>query len=684
MDNTPRLQRAALLDWMRHEHPDLQAALTDIAGLTSTAINADRVGVWLFIDDEEKLVCQALHPNPKQTAASDVSHSNLARDLYPRYFSAIKEENYVCCSVVDQTGVVSELLESYYRPLGIVSMLDVPVRKSGALIGVLRVESRLARDWTDADIQFAAMAAVLITLSLESSERRAADRRLLDQQQDLQRVLDTIVEGVVTVDHTGQILSHNLAAEQILGYSPGELSSVTVDKLSPSVIAKAPVGSLLEVIQTAGVAINDSTQEYQAKRKDGQLILIRLSIVELPTGPNGHLQYVGSFVDITAEKAQQERLRRSEALESLGHLSGGIAHDFNNMLGVVLGYAELIHLQATASQDTDTASKAEKIIHAGRRGSELTRRLLAFSHPSPGAAKSVIANDLLEASADLLCKTLTPRIDFVLKTAPDCWPVHLDPGDFEDAILNLAVNAMHAIDQRGKLEMCTENRRVTARRASTLEISPGDYVLVTVSDDGKGMDKATLKRAYEPFFTSRPGEGSGLGLSQVYGFIQRVNGGVIIKSRPGQGTQVELYFPRHHGADQSSAEEFSSGDRPIIKRPGSSILVVDDEPSLRQLVEAVLGDAGYQVVLAKNGQEALTLAGEQDFDLVLSDVIMPVMDGYQLSTALLQSNPDQKILLMTGYEQSAHRSDGYSIPVALRKPFTTLELIEVVNEALKK
>ncbi|MEL0083124.1 MAG: response regulator [Gammaproteobacteria bacterium] len=671
-------QLAALETALQQQYADTAAAVADLVKMTATTLKVDRAAIWL-VEKDTQLVIRAQWPGVKKGAIADYS---LQREEYADYLSELGNASQSTHEYRQRPALMREFLDSCYGGQPVISMLDLPVCLSDQPVGVIGVDSLAERHWAEDEVQFVSAVAALIALSLETADRRAADRRLVQQQRELQTVLDSMVEGIITVDDKGNIVSHNVAAEHILGYGPGELMAVALSDISPVIANSEQRDNLLEVIIAAGVTISDATQEQQARRKDGSLIPIRLSIAELPLGPDGHQRYVGSILDITVEKQQQERLRRSDALESLSHLSGGIAHDFNNMLGVVLGYAELIRNSCLEVGDDETLAKVEKIIHAGRRGSDLTRRLLAFSRRSPGSAKSIDVNSFLHSSAQLLGQTLTPRIELTLNCQPDCWPVNVDPGELEDAMMNLAVNAMRAIDQSGTLELRSENSRITRRRARTLDIQAGEYVKISAIDDGVGMDKATLERVFEPFFTSRPGEGSGLGLSQVYGFTQRVNGGVQIVSKPGKGTTVELYIPRHHTAGENSSEDFSSGEQPIIENPGRSVLVVDDEPALRQLVETVLTGAGFEVTVAVDGEQALALSEEKQFDLVLSDVIMPVMDGYQLTEALLKKRPNQSIRLMTGYDQSARLRGGYDTPVALRKPFTTVELLEVVNEAL--
>ena len=241
---------------------------------------------------------------------------------------------------------------------------------------------------------------------------------------------------------------------------------------------------------------------------------------------------------------------------------------------------------------------------------------------------------------------------------------------------------MHAIELQGSLVLKSRNCSLGVVRAQALELVPGDYVTVTVIDDGIGMDEATQSRVFDPFFTSRPEIGSGLGMSQVYGMIKSAGGGIAIESSPGQGTSVELYFPRCKEKSFAPEQQQTNNDQQrAAEYPGGRVLIVEDEAALRDLEQTVLTEVGYSVEVAENGEQALELLGEQDFDLVLSDVIMPVMDGYRLVEILAEQSPAQNIKLVSGYEERVN-SERTGDLVVLRKPFDAFELVQAVNRAV--
>ena len=600
----------------------------------------------------------------------------------PDYFAALKGVEVLRLQPATHTSLLNKLIDLKYRPPAAVEGLDLPIRCGGELLGLLTVDVD-AGSLVDADVEHTLrQTASLLALLMEHDRRHQVEAIAGQQLLESRQLLDSIVEGVITVDAEGLIVDSNRAAEQILGFLPGELLHRSVSEITPALSRTTSADRFLTELQAAGAAISDSTTEQIAQAKDGRQIPIRLSIATLPDAGEGADRYVGSFLDISSEKAQQERLRRTQAMESLGQLTGGIAHDFNNMLGVVLGYAELVRQEALEKGDKNLVSRAEKITHAGRRGSELVRRLLAAARRSPGSARAVNLNELLLHSEELLRKTLTVRIDLTLDCADELWITSVDPGEFEDVILNLAVNAMHAIDQRGSLQFQTRNIELQRSEAETLGLAAGDYILVSAVDSGKGMGEQTLDRAFEPFFSTRPGEGTGLGLSQVYGMVSGAGGAVDIRSVKGRGTRVDLYFPRAKREQVEAGDALSSGQWPQLKRPGGNILVVDDEPVLRELEETVLGAAGYQVITAGNGKDALHLLETETVDMVLSDIIMPEMDGYELAEYLAINRPDLPVRLITGYEDKREVEPYLTELIALRKPFKGRELVELVDTTL--
>ena len=359
----------------------------------------------------------------------------------------------------------------------------------------------------------------------------------------------------------------------------------------------------------------------------------------------------GISTDITERKQQEEQLRRTQKMDALGKLTGGIAHDFNNLLGVVTGYAKLIEDQLGEEQSR-LANYALQIHHAGERGARLTKKLLAFSRKKSSEARKLQLNALLQEQQHMLEKTLTVRIKLVFDLMEDLWPVWLDASDMEDAILNLGINAMHAIEGNGQLTLQTRNESLSAQDAQQLNLEHGDYVTLNVIDTGFGMDKATIERIFDPFFSTKGNQGTGLGLSQVYGFVKRSHGAIKVHSEPGNGSQFMLFFPRYYASEQD--RQAPENYKTLELKGNESILIVDDEPALLSLSGEILQQQGYQVFCAERAEVALEILGTEAVDLLLTDVIMPDMDGYQLAATVQKKYPDIKIQLLSGFSDNHH------------------------------
>ncbi len=354
--------------------------------------------------------------------------------------------------------------------------------------------------------------------------------------------------------------------------------------------------------------------------------------------------------DITERKKQAEMVRRSQKMNALGQLTGGIAHDYNNMLGIILGYAEL--LEKKLNDQPDLSRYVHQIYHAAERGSKLTRKLLAFTRQRNGTISIININTLLQEQKQVIEKTLTARIKLTFDLDPILWPVTLDDSDLEDAILNLCINAMHAMKSGGQLTIHTENHHLTEVDTRQTTLQPGDYVLLTITDTGCGMDEETREQIFDPFYTTREQCGTGLGLSQVYGFVQRSEGQIQVYSEPGQGSRFAIYFPRSH---QPEKETETMPDIPRHKLCGTeTILVVDDESDITSLMQILLTEHGYQVFTADNGLQALQVLEKENIELIISDIIMPNMDGCQLAEIVQQRYPHIKIQLVSGFADDRH------------------------------
>ena len=512
------------------------------------------------------------------------------------------------------------------------------------------------------------------------TERKQNELKLQQHQQNLEKILNTMQVGIVTIDERGYILGFNHMAEAMFEYSVDEVIGENVSMLMPEPHRQKHDSYLSCYLETGEARVIGIGRELFAQRKSGDLFPMRLSVAELPDSKGEHRQFMGSCVDLTLQKQQEEQLRRTQKMDALGKLTGGIAHDYNNMLGVIIGYAEL--LQEGLEGNPRFSNYATEIQHAGQRGSKLTQKLLAFSRYKVAEAESVELNELLKDEQHMLEKTLTPRIKLSLDLADDIWTIYLDSSDLEDTLLNISINAMHAMETSGTLTLATRNEHLAPDAADSLGLTAGDYVILSITDTGTGMDKEIQSRIFDPFYTTKGDKGTGLGLSQVYSFMQRSKGAIHVYSEPGHGSRFSLYFPRFRQKD-----DFSSTHVPVDVtdfQGDESILVVDDEKALRELTSEIFRTQGYRVLCAEDGETALKILETEQVDLVLTDVIMQGMDGYQLAAKVAEKYPEIKIQLASGFNENLHKDlvDDDLHRQTLQKPYSTYALLKRVRELL--
>ena len=427
---------------------------------------------------------------------------------------------------------------------------------------------------------------------------------------------------------------------------------------------------------------NLSKWEWQGRfiRGDGEIIWLRGTAMPERL-EDGSTLWSGMLVDVTERVLAAETIRRSQKMDALGKLTGGVAHDYNNMLGVVLGYSDLLREQLSAQPKLQTY--VDKIIHAGERGAKLTKKLLAFSRNTSSDVKKFNINTLLHDEKHMLEKTLTARIRLELELEDDLWPVCLDESELEDAILNMSINAMHAIgENNGQLTITTDNISISAADAEILGLEPGDYALLSISDTGCGIDETDQEKIFDPFYSTKGEQGTGLGLSQVYGFITRCGGTITVDSKLTQGTRFTLYFPRYLG-EINDADQVESKNHSTLKGR-ESILIVDDEPALLELIYEVLSEKNYQVFCAERAEQALEILETEDIDLLITDIIMPDMDGYALAAIVQQKYPDIKIQLASGFSGKDHAGQiGKNIAQnLLQKPYNADTLLRKIRALL--
>jgi len=410
---------------------------------------------------------------------------------------------------------------------------------------------------------------------------------------------------------------------------------------------------------------------------------------QIPETKEGFRNVPVSIIDITDRKMLEEQVRRAQKMEAVGQLTGGIAHDFNNILAIITGNLELLRIRV--EHDPNILKFADSALAGTNRGADITRKLLVFSGQRSGDAELMVVNESITRLQEFIAKSLTASIDVKTQLADDLWSTEISPGDFEDAIINLALNARDAMPEGGTLTIETANKvldEVFVRYNPTARV--GEFVMIAVSDTGTGMTAEVKEKVFEPFFSTKDtGKGTGLGLSMVYGFVQRSNGHVMIYSEPGSGTTFRVFLPRSDSVALKT--EKAPDDWAPLPRGSETILVVDDEKPLLEVAVAQLETVGYSTVTADNGVKALEiLENRADIDLMFCDVIMPGdLDGYQLSLAAHEIYPELKILLTSGFtkrrEVFTEAENRYLSGLArnlLSKPYNVEELVSSVRQAL--
>ncbi|CAH0277329.1 Sensor kinase CckA [Pseudomonas sp. Bi70] len=354
----------------------------------------------------------------------------------------------------------------------------------------------------------------------------------------------------------------------------------------------------------------------------------------------------------------EEQLRQAQKMEAIGQLTGGIAHDFNNLLAGILGSLELIQRKLPGDEHPQLARFVDAAIASANRGASLTHRLLAFARRQSLDMRPVEVNTLVRALEELLVRTLGEQISLETRLADDLWPTRSDGHQLENALINLAINARDAMPDGGRLRIETRNTQLGELEAQNHQVPAGDYLLLSVSDTGCGMPEEIIRHAFEPFFTTKPiGQGTGLGLPMVYGFVKQTGGYLHLESRVGRGTTLNLYLPR---LPVAPAELPHSATPEAPRGTGERILVVEDDKVVRMLMVEVLEELGYSLIQASDAQSALGLLEQHaPLDLLLTDVGLPGMNGRQLADAARQRQPNLKVLFATGYAEGAELRDGY-------------------------
>jgi len=484
---------------------------------------------------------------------------------------------------------------------------------------------------------------------------------------------------------TGDFIDVNNALLASTGYSYNEFLKLSYWDITPEKY-KDDEAHQLEMLEKTG---QYGPYEKEYIRKDGSYcpVLLKGMIIHDSSGD----KMICSFIEDISQRNQAEKsLQRSQKMDAIGQLTGGIAHDFNNILGVIIGNTEMLQFDLP-KESVNLHERITSILNSSHRAADLTKQLLSFSRKKSSKQVATNINSLVYKMQNLIARSVTPEVEVSLQLETDLWLVKIDQGDFEDVILNLSINARDAMSGHGSMIISARNVKLDEAFCELItNATPGEYIELAVSDTGIGVSSEQLDHIFEPFFTTKEeGKGTGLGLAMVYGFVQRSQGYIDVKSKVGTGTTIKLYLPRFIGTEKKVTQKHTE-NHTLIPRGTETLLVVDDEEALLTLAKALLEGMGYSVYTATNGKRALEML-HQDFhiDLLFTDVVMPGgINGYQLAEQAVAAFPNLKVLFTSGYtgkimDDTQAPDAGLTLKL-LRKPYTRSELATKVREILNE
>lgn len=653
----------ALVEWLSRDFPDIH--LVKVQTVEEGLHSLRRGDVSCFIDSLLVISHYLAKLRANDLKIAGISPYEYALSMAVRkdwpILAGILQKAIDSISPEERTAIYRQWVPNLYEP-------DFDYRLFGQVLAVF----------------LAALAGLIFwirKLTGEIRQRKQVEERLAGANRLLQTIVNTAPMRIFWKDRESRYLGCNLAFARDAGLAhPEELISKDDYQLPWKEQAgqfRADDGLVIDT----GLA--KLAYEEQLASSDGELLWIRTSKVPLRNEQQDIIGMLGIYEDITERKQLKAQLVQAQKMEAIGQLAGGVAHDFNNKLAVILGYAELALMQTSEIQPL--YHPLQQIQQAAESSAGLTRQLLAFARRQPVVPKVLDLNKNIHGLLQMLHRLIGVNIELVWRPGADLWPVRMDPTQMDQVLANLSVNARDAISGGGRLTIETANLTIDgADCAAYPGCTPGDYVSLTVSDNGCGMDAATQAKIFEPFFTTKEvGKGTGLGLSTVFGIVQQNEGVIKVFSQPEQGTSFTIYLPRYAGTEEPLEPQPSAAYPP--KRT-ECILLVDDDPSIRGTVAMMLDTLGYRVVEARSPAEAIDLA-EQHADeirLLITDVIMPEINGRDLAMRLAPNHPDLKCLFMSGYSASVIAPHGVLEKGGqfIQKPFTLDELSSKVREAL--
>jgi PAS domain S-box-containing protein len=514
-----------------------------------------------------------------------------------------------------------------------------------------------------------------IKAALDRASARAAAQRSEDRERAL---TDTANDAIVVIDESSTVLSANPATVSMFGYPVDELIGERLTRLMPERLRDSHMTGIGRYLATGDRSISWSGIELTGRDASGREFPVEVSMGEYRDG--GERRITGIIRDISHRKELEAQLLQAQKMEAIGQLAGGVAHDFNNSLLVIGGFADLLEQDLA---DTPHAQPIAAIRRSAEQAASLTRQLLAFGRRQDLQPDVIDVNRALERVEPMLRRLIGEHISLVVRPGGDLWPVYADPAQLETVLINLAVNARDAMPTGGMLTIESANAQLDNEYAREhVEVVPGPYVMLAVSDSGRGIDRDILPRIFEPFFTTKEiGSGTGLGLASVHGIVRQSGGHIWVYSEAGRGTTFKVYLPRAVGTSPLTEQVASS--TPEHER-SASILVAEDEPGVRALLITILERNGYRVLTTANGTDALEVIrdGATQVDLVITDVVMPGLSGPEVAAEVQALRPSVPVLFISGYTANALEDRGVPADHLLEKPFRPEELLRSVRSLI--
>jgi PAS domain S-box-containing protein len=623
--------------------------------------------VWTLNRDQEVLDLQA---SAGMYTHIDGGHARVPVGMFKIGKIAQERQPHITNNVQSDPRVSDK---EWAQREGMVAFAGYPLIVEDRLLGVMAMFSREAL----ADDTIDALASVADVIS-QSIERKRAEQELGQSEERYRDLVENAHDIIYSHDLKGNYTSINRAGEQITGYTREECLSLNI----ADTIAPESLNMVRDLMAQKLAGQQGTTYEIEIVAKNGKRIAVEVN-TKLILQDGAPVGVQGIARDVTDRKHLEDQLRQSQKMEAIGQLAGGVAHDFNNLLTAINGYSTLA-LQRL-EDDHPVKSYLEEVKKAGDRAANLTRQLLAFGRKQILQPLPINLNDVVTDMNNMLRRLIGEDIVLTAKLDPALKKIQADPGQIEQVLVNLVVNARDAMPQGGKLTIETSSRELDPEYAAKhVGVQPGNYVMLAVSDTGFGMTEETKGRIFDPFYTTKEkGKGTGLGLSTVYGIIKQSGGNIWVYSEPNRGTTFKVYLPQLEVDVPSAAKRVTEGP---IPSGSETILLVEDEDVVRGLTREILEQAGYKVIEAAQGEKAVQLFSEaaREIDLLLTDVVMPGVSGKELANRVTRLRPDLKVLFMSGYTDEAivHHGVLDSDVQFIQKPFSPASLARKVREVL--